>query len=203
MNAKLDPLVVDSLFFTSLIKANLPALDQVLAHDFILIDVMSGSEVTRSSLLAVIGSGQVKFESIEPADNRVRLYKTTAVVTGRTRMKGRLGDAPFVASSRYTHVFVMDKGEWRLVAAQGTADLTEAGTASNLVGAPNAVETADFWNFSPLQRKSIAVQSRPRSFQNERRESLLEPLSSARRRVFPSRVPAGSSAIMPSSENPL
>jgi len=120
MNAKLDPLVVDSLFFTSLIKANLPALDQVLAHDFILIDVISGSEVTRSSLLAVIGSGQVKFESIEPADNRVRLYKTTAVVTGRTRMKGRLGDAPFVASSRYTHVFVMDKGEWRLVAAQGT-----------------------------------------------------------------------------------
>jgi len=81
---------------------------------------MSGSEVTRSSLLAVIGSGQVKFESIEPADNRVRLYKTTAVVTGRTRMKGRLGDAPFVASSRYTHVFVMDKGEWRLVAAQDT-----------------------------------------------------------------------------------
>jgi hypothetical protein len=50
----------------------------------------------------------------------VRLYETTAVVTGRTRMKGRLGDAPFAASSRHTHVFVMQQGEWRLVAAQGT-----------------------------------------------------------------------------------
>src|SRR6188474_2168757 len=82
MNAKLDPLAVDRHFFTSLTEANLTALDQVLAADFILIDVMSGSEVTKSSLLAVIGSGQVRFESIEPADNRVRLYKTTAVVTG-------------------------------------------------------------------------------------------------------------------------
>jgi len=58
MNAKLDPLVVDRHFFTSLIEANLLALDQVLAGDFILIDVMSGSEVTKSSLLAVIGSGK-------------------------------------------------------------------------------------------------------------------------------------------------
>jgi hypothetical protein len=40
MNIKLDPLLVDRRFFTSLIDANLPALDQVLAHDFILIDVM-------------------------------------------------------------------------------------------------------------------------------------------------------------------
>ncbi|HEU0007365.1 MAG TPA: nuclear transport factor 2 family protein [Terriglobia bacterium] len=120
MNAKLDPLVVDRHFFASLIEANLLALDQVLAGDFVLIDVMNGSEVTKSALLAVIGSGQVRFESIEPGDNLVRLYQTTAVITGRTRMKGRLGDAPFAASSRYTHVFVMQQGKWRLVAAQGT-----------------------------------------------------------------------------------
>jgi len=120
MNAELDPLTADRHFLASLIDANLPALDQVLADDFILIDVMSGSEITKSSLLAVIGSGQVKFESIEPADNLVRLYQATAVVMGRTRMKGRLGGAPFAASSRYTHVFVMQQGEWRLAAAQGT-----------------------------------------------------------------------------------
>ena len=125
MNAKLDPLVVDRHFFTSLIDANLPALDQVLAGDFILIDVMSGSEVTKSSLLAIVGSGQVRFESIEPADNLVRLYQTTAVVTGRTRMKGRLGDAPFAASSLYTQVFVMQQGNWRLVAAKGTQIQTQ------------------------------------------------------------------------------
>jgi hypothetical protein len=35
-------------------------------------------------------------------------------------MAGVIGDTPFAASSRYTHVFVDQQGEWRLVTAQGT-----------------------------------------------------------------------------------
>jgi hypothetical protein len=116
----MDLLAANHQFFASLIAANLPALDRLLGDDFILIDVMSGSEITKSDLLAAIGSGQVEFEIIEPADNRVRLYQTTSVITGRTRMQGRLGDKPFAASSRYTHVFVNQQGEWRMISAQGT-----------------------------------------------------------------------------------
>jgi hypothetical protein len=63
---------------------------------------------------------KVKFEAIEPADNRMRLYQTTAIITGRTQIKGQLGDAYFAASSRYTHVFVWLQNEWRLASAQGT-----------------------------------------------------------------------------------
>ena len=116
----MNPLTVDKQFFASLIAGDVQALDHILVDDFILIDVMSGSEITKPAFLAFIGSGQIKFESIEPAENRVRLYQTTAIVTGRTQMKGRLGDAPFAASSRYTHVFVDQQGEWRLATAQGT-----------------------------------------------------------------------------------
>ena len=116
----MNPLAIDKKFFAALIAGDAQALDHILVDDFILIDVMSGSEITKPSFLAFIGSGQIKFESIEPAENRVRLYQTTAIVTGRTQMKGRLGDAPFVASSRYTHVFVDRRGEWRLATAQGT-----------------------------------------------------------------------------------
>ena len=116
----MNPLTVDKQFFASLIAGDVQALDHILVDDFILIDVMSGSEITKPAFLAFIGSGQIKFESIEPAENRVRLYQTTAIVTGRTQMKGRLGDTPFAASSRYTHVFVDQRGEWRLATAQGT-----------------------------------------------------------------------------------
>ena len=116
----MNPLTVDKQFFASLIAGDVQALDHILVDDFILIDVMSGSEITKPAFLAFIGSGQIKFESIEPAENRVRLYQTTAIVTGRTQMKGRLGDASFAASSRYTHVFVDQRGEWRLATAQGT-----------------------------------------------------------------------------------
>ena len=54
----------------------------------------------------------------EPAALRPRARPD--VITGRTQMKGRLGDAPFAASSRYTHVFVSQQNEWRLATAQGT-----------------------------------------------------------------------------------
>ena len=125
MNPNLDPLAVDRQFFTSLIEVDFQALDRLLARDFMLIDVMSGSEITKPSLLAAMGSGQVTFEAIEPAENLVRLYQTTAVVTGRTQMKGLLGDTPFSVSSRYTHVYIVQQNAWRLVAAQGTKMLPE------------------------------------------------------------------------------
>jgi ketosteroid isomerase-like protein len=116
----MNPITIDKQFFAALIAGDAQALDHILVDDFILIDVMSGSEITKPAFLAIIGSGQIKFESIEPAEHRVRLYQTTAIVTGRTQMKGRLGDTPFAANSRYTHVFVEQRGEWRLATAQGT-----------------------------------------------------------------------------------
>src|SRR5436190_22022921 len=116
----MNPIAADKLFFNALIAGDAQALARIMVADFILIDVMSGSEITKPAFLAAIGSGQIKFEAIEPAGNRVRLYQTTAIITGRTQMKGRLGDASFVASSRYTHVFVDQRGEWCLATAQGT-----------------------------------------------------------------------------------
>lgn len=56
-----------------------------------------------------------------PSERRVRRYDGTAVVVGRTRMRGAFMAEPFVISSRYTHVFVRDGDRaWRLVSAQGT-----------------------------------------------------------------------------------
>ena len=120
MEKNSEPLEKDRQFFSALLEASVEALDRLLADDFLLIDVMGGSEIAKGALLEVIASGQLKFDAIEPADCRVRLYQTTAVITGRTRMRGRFGVTPFTASSRYTHVYVVQQGQWRLVAAQGT-----------------------------------------------------------------------------------
>lgn len=120
MNDKLDPLVTDRQFFSGLVDGSVKDLDQILADDFVLIEVMGGSEISKSSFFGAIESGQLKFETIEPADRRVRFYRTTAVVTGRTQMRVRLDETPYVIRSRYTHVYVEQEGRWRLVAAQGT-----------------------------------------------------------------------------------
>jgi hypothetical protein len=113
-------MAADREFFRSLAEASLEDLDRILADDFILIDVMGGSEITKDALLAIVGSGQLTFESIEPADPRVRLYQTTAVITGRTSMAMRFDGTSFTVRSRYTHVYIEQQGRWRLVAAQGT-----------------------------------------------------------------------------------
>ena len=76
-----DPLAAEQQFFSSLIRGDVGALDRILADDFLLIDVMTGSEVKKRDLLAVLGSGQLKFEAIQPMESQVRLYGITAVIT--------------------------------------------------------------------------------------------------------------------------
>ena len=120
MHDKSDPLAAEQQFFRSLIGGDVGALDRILSDDFLLIDVMTGSQVKKPDLLAVMRSGQLRFEAIEPVESQVRYYGITAVITGRTQMSGQFGETPFTASSRYTHVFVKDQNQWRLVSAQGT-----------------------------------------------------------------------------------
>lgn len=120
MKDTMDPLATERQFFNALVEASPDALDRVLTDDFILVDVMSGSEIPKGPLLEVVGTGQLVFEAIEPAGTRVRFYQTTAVVTGRTQMSGRFEETPFTVSSRYTHVYVVEDGKWRLATAQGT-----------------------------------------------------------------------------------
>ena len=121
-----DPKEVDQQFFSALIRSDPAALDRILTDDFVLIDVFSGSEVSKSMLLSVIQSGQLRFETIAPDDVRVRLYDRTAIITGRTEMHGWFGDAPFVVQSRYTHVYIQYPAQWCLASAQGTRIVPDA-----------------------------------------------------------------------------
>jgi hypothetical protein len=120
MNTELDPIAVDQQFFVWLTEANVRAADRLLTDDFMLIDVMSGAEVPKAALLAALQSGDLKFESIEPADVRLRSYPGTAIVTGRTKLRIKYQETRAEVHSRYTHVYVKVDGQWRLAAGQGT-----------------------------------------------------------------------------------
>jgi ketosteroid isomerase-like protein len=120
MNHETGPLAADDQFFKALIDADVAALEDLLAADFILVDVMGGSEVPKAALIAMVGSGQLKFESIVPHDSHLRIYGATGVVIGRTEMQMRFEQTTFTTKSRYTHVYVEERGRWRMVSAQGT-----------------------------------------------------------------------------------
>ena len=120
MKTAVDPLAAEVQFFSALTSADMDALEHILARDFLLVDVMSGSEVTRDAFMDVLRSGMLKFEDIAAMEKRVRLYDNTAIVTGRTHMTGHFNGASFALISRYTHIYVELHGRWQLVSAQGT-----------------------------------------------------------------------------------
>jgi ketosteroid isomerase-like protein len=120
-------LAAEDRFFQALLRGDGPGLERVLAPDFLLIDVMTGSEIPRGVLVELVGSRQLVFESVEQIDSRVRPYGEAAVVTGQTRMQGHYGEQRFGAHSRYTHVYVRTGSAWRLASAQGTPIAAGAG----------------------------------------------------------------------------
>ena len=113
-------LEAEDRFFAALLAVDRAGLERVLAPDFLLVDVMTGSEIPRDILVDAVGSRQLVFETIGRSGGRVRHYGNTAIVIGETRMRGRYGEQSFAAESRYTHVYVRDEGGWLLVTAQGT-----------------------------------------------------------------------------------
>jgi len=121
-SAERAALAADHDFFEALKGGDTASLDRVLNDDFVIVDVMSGGITTKEALVSAIRERQLLFETIEVAEREtlVRVYQSTAVLVGRTEMRGRFGQTPFVAASRYTHVYVLQDGRWRLASAQGT-----------------------------------------------------------------------------------
>ena len=120
MTTREEVSAAEDRFFAALLAADGGALDALLTPDFVLIDVMTGSEIPKSVLRELVAGGPLVFESIERVDSRVRAYGSAAVVTGQTRMRGRYQQQSWSAHSRYTHVYVRGDDGWRLVSAQGT-----------------------------------------------------------------------------------
>lgn len=118
-----QPEEVESDFFESLINGDVDKFRRIVGNDIVLIDVMSGAEVSGSELAEVLQSGRLRFDSIDRIKFKVRTYEGVAIITGQTVMAGAYEGQQFRINSAYTHVFVKKDGEngsWRMVSAQGT-----------------------------------------------------------------------------------
>ena len=117
-------LATDAAFFAALLSADARKLEDLLAEDFVIVDVNQGAVTARAPFIGFVASGAARFDAIDttPADCVVRIYGDAAVVVGATAMRFKLEDGTsFAARSRYTHVFVRaPSGAWRLASAQGT-----------------------------------------------------------------------------------
>jgi ketosteroid isomerase-like protein len=113
----------DAALFAALLDRDLPALERILAEDFLIVDVASGDVHARAAFLEALDSGAVTFRSIEafPEEAVIRFAGADiGIVVGRTEMSISAPTETIEVSSRYTHVFQREDGDWRLLSAQGT-----------------------------------------------------------------------------------
>ena len=94
-------------------------LDRIYADDLIVTNP-DGSVGNKTEEIAGIKSGTFTFESITNEDVRVRVFGDMAVVTGRSKMKGRYKDQDISGGYRYTDVYIKRQGRWQAVALQIT-----------------------------------------------------------------------------------
>ncbi len=100
-------------------KNDVIALEGILAPEFVATD-SDGRLTTRDQGLARRRSGQVKFTAFTQDDYRVRLIGDTAVVTGRSTIKGLRDGKDWSGQERWTDIFVRRNGRWQAVASHSS-----------------------------------------------------------------------------------
>jgi uncharacterized protein (TIGR02246 family) len=97
------------------VHADATALDRIYADDFIGVGP-SGTVRTKPQVIADFTSGNLKFQSITTDEVQVRVYGNTAVETGLSTMTGQDKGKDVPRDTRFTRVWVNQRGRWRLVA---------------------------------------------------------------------------------------
>lgn len=98
-------------WFTAVVKKDMATLNRIFAHDFTAIHT-DGRCVTKADMLDTLKSGKTQFDDIRSDEFKLRLYGTTAVVTGRSTY---IRDDKPLGTSSYTEVWVKRAGVWKAV----------------------------------------------------------------------------------------
>lgn len=98
-------------WFAAVVKNDAATLKRIFADDFTAIS-SDGTFVNKAEMVAMFSSGKFKLDEIRSDEFKVRLYGTTAVVTGRSTYIRN--DKPLGTSS-HTEVWVKRAGVWKAV----------------------------------------------------------------------------------------
>jgi ketosteroid isomerase-like protein len=94
-------------------------LDKITASDSIRI-TPTGALETKAQLLSQLTSGSVTYSAIDVDQLSVNVYGATAVVTGRSAVRGQRDGKPFQGTWRFSRVWIRKEGRWQEVLFQLT-----------------------------------------------------------------------------------
>lgn len=98
------------------LDADVGALERVLTPDFTL-SLSNGEVSARAVEINELRSGKVHYDVFENYDMKARVYgDSTAVVLGKTRVKGTADGKPFDRVVQFTDTLIKRDGRWQLAA---------------------------------------------------------------------------------------
>jgi len=116
-NTEQEVLRLADAWATAELRGDTTFLERTLADDFIGIGPL-GFMLTRQEWLARHTSGDLKYESFNLDEVKVRMYNDAAVLTGRQVQNAVYRGNSIQAQFRTTLVFVQQQGQWRLASLQ-------------------------------------------------------------------------------------
>lgn len=121
MSAQVDEQAIRSLEdrrFQAMISADTATLKQLLAED--LVYTHSNTSVdTKESLIQSIETRR-PYQNVERTEERIRIYDSSAVVTGQAQISLSGASGRRILNARYIDVWVNGPGGWQMVAWQST-----------------------------------------------------------------------------------
>ena len=100
-------------------KNDMAALERILASEFVSTD-SDGRLMTRAEVFARRKSGEVKITAFTQDDYKFHVIGDTAIVTGRSTVKGIRDGKDWSGQERWTDVFVRRNGRWQAVATHAS-----------------------------------------------------------------------------------
>lgn len=113
---------VDSMRLAAVLRADTAVLKNLLTPDWLLISGVTGERLSRAGYLTGLASGTRRIAAAEHDSLRVRVYGTTAVVTGRSTAAVRRRNVSTATTVWFTHVYVKEAGEWRMLSMHVSTD---------------------------------------------------------------------------------
>jgi hypothetical protein len=101
------------------LKGDGNALEKLYADDYTAIRG-DGSLITKAQEIEKMKSGNLKWETNEIKDLKIRVYGSTAITTDLSFVKNIRDGKPRIGTNRTTRIWVKQKGNWKCVLYQST-----------------------------------------------------------------------------------
>ena len=109
---------IEQDWVTAFMKPDLPALDRILAKEWI--NNFEGQVASRAQVLAEIKNGAYKLESCKLTDLSAHVYGDVAIVTSTVAMKGTYKGSAVPSPQRSADILVKRGGRWQVVLTYNT-----------------------------------------------------------------------------------